>query len=63
VGVSYDFGSGLALGGWIQGGNNQSAFNLVASPGIPTGTALGTVGGSTFSPNVTRFILTLTKTL
>jgi uncharacterized protein (TIGR02001 family) len=63
VGVSYDLGSGLALGGSVQGGNNQSAFNLVASPGIPTGTVFGPIGGSTFSPNVTRFIVMLTKTL
>lgn len=63
VGVSYDFGSGLALAGSVQGGNNQSAFNLVASPGIPTGTAFGPIGQTTFSPNVTRFIVMLTKTL
>jgi uncharacterized protein (TIGR02001 family) len=63
VGASYDFGSGLSLTGSVQGGNNQSAFNLVASPGIPTGTVFGPIGQTTFSPNVTRFILTLTKTL
>ncbi len=63
VGASYDFGSGLALAGSVQGGNNQSAFNLIASPGIPTGTVFGPIGQTTFSPNVTRFILTLTKTL
>jgi uncharacterized protein (TIGR02001 family) len=63
VGVSYDFGSGLALAGSVQGGNNQSAFNLIATPGIPTGTVFGPIGQTTFSPNVTRFIVTLTKTL
>jgi uncharacterized protein (TIGR02001 family) len=63
VGVSYDFGSGLALAGSVQGGNNQSAFNLIASPGIPTGTVFGPIGQTTFSPNVTRFIVMLTKTL
>jgi uncharacterized protein (TIGR02001 family) len=61
VGVSYDLGSGLALAGSVQGGNQKNAFNLVASPGVPTGA--GTIGGSTFSPNSTRFIVTLTKTL
>ena len=61
VGAAYDFGSGLALGGYIQGGNEQSAFNLVASPGIPS--AIGPIGQTTFSPNATRFILILTKTL
>ncbi len=63
MGVSYDFGSGLAPGRLRAGGNNQSAFNLVASPGIPTGTVFGPIGQTTFSPNVTRFIVTLTKTL
>jgi len=47
----------------VQGGNNQSAFNLIATPGIPTGTVFGPIGQTTFSPNVTRFIVTLTKTL
>jgi uncharacterized protein (TIGR02001 family) len=61
VGVSYDFGSGLALGGWVQGGNNQSAFNVVANPGVDIGGV--TFGQTTYSPNKTRFILTLTKTL
>jgi uncharacterized protein (TIGR02001 family) len=63
VGVSYDFGSGLALAGSVQGGNNQSAFNVIATPGIPTGTVFGPIGQTTFSPNVTRFIVMLTKTL
>ena len=63
VGLSYDFGSGLSLMGSVQGGTEQSAFNLVSSPGIPTGTLAGPIGQQTFSPNATRFILTLTKTL
>jgi uncharacterized protein (TIGR02001 family) len=63
VGLSYDFGNGLSLMGSVQGGTEQSAFNLVSSPGIPTGTLAGPVGQQTFSPNATRFILTLTKTL
>jgi len=63
VGASYDLGSGLSLTGSVQGGNNQSAFNLIATPGIPTGTVFGPIGQTTFSPNVTRFIVTLTKTL
>jgi len=61
VGAAYDLGSGLSLGGYVQGGNQQSAFNLVSSPGIPT--SIGPVGQTTFSPNATRFILMLTKTL
>ena len=61
VGAAYDFGSGLSLGGYVQGGNEQSAFNLVASPGIPS--PIGPIGQTTFSPNATRFILILTKTL
>jgi uncharacterized protein (TIGR02001 family) len=61
VGVAYDFGSGLSLAGSVQGGNEQSAFNLISNPGITT--AAGTFGQTTFSPNATRFIVTLTKTL
>ena len=61
VGAAYDFGSGLSLGGYIQGGNEQSAFNLVASPGVDINGV--TFGQTTFSPNKTRFILMLTKTL
>jgi hypothetical protein len=61
VGAAYDFGSGLSLGGYIQGGNEQSAFNAVVNPGIPT--AAGPIGQTTYSPNSTRFILMLTKTL
>ncbi|MDM0015923.1 TorF family putative porin [Variovorax sp. J22P168] len=61
VGAAYDFGSGLTLGGYIQGGNEQSAFNVLSNPGVDiNGT---TFGATTFSPNKTRFILTLTKTL
>jgi uncharacterized protein (TIGR02001 family) len=61
VGVAYDFGSGLSLAGSVQGGNEQSAFNLISNPGITT--PAGTFGQTTFSPNATRFIVTLTKTL
>jgi len=61
VGAAYDLGSGLSLGGYLQGGNEQSAFNLVSSPGIDSPT--GPVGQSTFSPNATRFVVMLTKTL
>jgi uncharacterized protein (TIGR02001 family) len=63
VGAAYDLGSGLSLSGAVQGGNNKSAFNLIATPGIPTGTVFGPIGQTTFSPNVTRFIVTLTKTM
>jgi hypothetical protein len=34
VDASYDFGSGLSLAGSIQGATEQSAFNLLASPGF-----------------------------
>jgi len=61
VGAAYDFGSGLSLGGYVQGGNEQSAFNAVVSPGIPS--PIGPIGQTTYSPNATRFILILTKTL
>ncbi len=60
-GAAYDFGSGLSLGGYVQGGNEQSAFNAVVSPGIPS--PIGPIGQTTSSPNATRFILILTKTL
>jgi uncharacterized protein (TIGR02001 family) len=51
VGVSYDFGNNLALGGFLQGGTNASnaGFNY-------------TVNGNTKSINRNAFILTLTKT-
>lgn len=61
VGVSYDFGNGLSLMGSVQGGTNQDAFNAVTSPGFVT--PIGILGGGTYSPNATRFIVTLTKTL
>jgi uncharacterized protein (TIGR02001 family) len=61
VGASYDFGSGLSLMGSVQGGSEQSAYNLIENPGFPT--SIGLIGRTTFSPNATRFILTLTKTL
>ncbi|MDM0037255.1 TorF family putative porin [Variovorax sp. J22P271] len=61
VGAAYDFGSGLTLGGYIQGGSEQSAFNVVTNPGVDVNGV--TFGQSTFSPNKTRFILMLTKTL
>jgi len=61
VGASYDFGSGLSLTGSIQGATEQSAFNLVATPGVEINGI--TYGQTTFSPNKPRFILTLTKTL
>jgi hypothetical protein len=47
--------------GSVQGGTEQSAFNQPTSIGIPT--AFGPIGAGTYSPNATRFILTLTKTL
>ncbi|SEB23304.1 conserved hypothetical protein [Variovorax sp. YR216] len=61
VGASYDFGSGLSLTGSVQGATEQSAFNLIAEPGVEINGV--TYGQTTFSPNKPRFILMLTKTL
>ena len=61
VGAAYDFGSGLSLAGSVQGATEQSAFNLVANPGVVINGV--PVGATTFSPNKARFILALTKTL
>jgi len=61
LGVSYDFGNGLSLMGSVQGGTQQDAFNVPTGPSIPT--VFGPIGGNPYSPNATRFILTLTKTL
>ena len=51
VGAAYDFGSGLALGAYVQGGNHGGAFELTGA------------NGNTLDPNKARFILALTKTL
>ena len=51
VGASYDFGSGLALGAYVQGANRGSAFQMTGAD------------GKTFDPNKARFIVALTKTL
>jgi uncharacterized protein (TIGR02001 family) len=61
LGVSYDFGNGLSLMGSVQGGTEQDSFNVPTGPTIPT--IFGPVGAGYYSPNATRFILTLTKTL
>ncbi|MBB3180193.1 uncharacterized protein (TIGR02001 family) [Variovorax sp. Sphag1AA] len=61
VGVGYDFGGGLSLTGSVQGATEQSAFNVIANPGVEINGV--TFGQTTYSPNKTRFILTLTKTL
>ncbi|BEP46648.1 MULTISPECIES: TorF family putative porin [Variovorax] len=61
VGVSYDFGSGLALAGSIQGANKKSSYLAVSNPGVDLG--FGTFGQTTYSPNKARFIVTLSKTL
>ena len=50
VGASYDLGSGLALGGYVQGATQKNAYNY-------------TTGGSTRSLNRDTLIFTLTKTL
>ncbi len=52
VGVSYDFGGGLALGGSVQGANKKSSYLLASD-----------VFGNTYSPNKARFVVALTKTL
>ncbi|MFC5607318.1 TorF family putative porin [Variovorax soli] len=51
VGASYDFGGGLSLGGYVQGANKGSAFEVTGAD------------GKTRSPNKARFIVALTKTL
>ena len=51
VGASYDFGAGLALGGYVQGANKGSSFEVTGAD------------GKTLNPNKARFILALTKTL
>ena len=51
VGASYDFGGGLALGGYVQGANKGSAFEVTGAD------------GKTLNPNKARFIVALTKTL
>jgi uncharacterized protein (TIGR02001 family) len=61
VGAAYDFGSGLSLTGSVQGATEQSAFNVVATPGFVVNGI--PVGRTFYSPNKGRFILTLTKTL
>jgi uncharacterized protein (TIGR02001 family) len=61
VGVSYDFGNGLSLMGSVQGATEKDSFNVLAAP--PVLTPLGLLNASVYSPNTTRFILTLTKTL
>ena len=63
VGVTYDFGSGLSLAGSVQGAQQEERVNLVGHPGIPTD-RLRPFGQTTLlAEQVTRFILTLTKTL
>ena len=51
VGAAYDFGGGLALGGYVQGANKGSAFEVTGAD------------GKTLNPNKARFIVALTKTL
>ncbi|MES2413089.1 MAG: TorF family putative porin [Pseudomonadota bacterium] len=50
LGVSYDLGGGLSLGGYVQGGTNASSYNY-------------TVNGTTRSLNKDTLLFTLTKTL
>ena len=60
IGASYDFGGGLSLTGSVQGANRKSAYNTAAGPLYDFG-YFSTQ--QQYSPNKTRFILTLTKTL
>ncbi|RQO51144.1 hypothetical protein DBV14_17350 [Variovorax sp. KBW07] len=60
VGLSYDFGSGLSLTGSVQGANKKAAYNVAAGPLYDFGFY---TTQQVYSPNKTRFILTLTKTL
>jgi uncharacterized protein (TIGR02001 family) len=61
VGVSYDFGSGLALAGSVQGANKKSSYLALSNPGYDFG--FGPIGQQYYSPNKARFIVTLSKTL
>jgi uncharacterized protein (TIGR02001 family) len=51
LGMSYDFGGGLALAGYVQGANKGGSFEVTGAD------------GKTLNPNKTRFIVALTKTL
>jgi len=51
VGASYDFGSGLALGGYVQGATKGSAYEVTGAD------------GKTLNPNKARLVMVLTKTL
>ena len=51
LGLSYDFGGGLALGGYVQGANKGSSFEVTGAD------------GKTLNPNKARFIVALSKTL
>ena len=53
VGGAYDLGSGLSLLAAVQGANRSASY---ATPGEAG-------GGQTFSPNKSRLVVTLTKTL
>src|SRR5687768_7084092 len=61
VGVSYDFGNGLALAGSVQGANKKSSYLALSNPGVDFG--FGPIGEQYYSPNKARFIVTLSKTL
>ncbi|RZL87038.1 MAG: hypothetical protein EOP82_27645, partial [Variovorax sp.] len=61
VGASYDFGSGLSLGGYVQGANKKSSYEVVTNP-IEVA-VFGPAFAQTWSPNKPRFIVVLTKTL
>ncbi|MET0540917.1 MAG: TorF family putative porin [Variovorax sp.] len=61
VGAAWDFGGGLSLSGYVQGGNKTSSFLAVVNPGFDVG--FGPIGEQTQSINKARFIVTLTKTL
>ena len=51
VGAAYDLGNGLALAGSVQGANKKSAYLLANG------------AGQSWSPNTTRLVVMLSKTL
>ena len=53
LGGAYDLGSGLSLAAAVQGANRSAAYATPSEGG----------GGQTYSPNKSRLVVTLTKTL
>ena len=53
LGGAYDLGGGLSLAAAVQGANRSAAYATLSEAG----------GGQTYSPNKTRLVFTLAKTL